>query len=289
MFNPLGVGQDGRLIDYIEGVIRHAITDWKVRYFKFDFLVWVDCAGGVGVSPTADSPNPVSAYEYQEAFVDMLDRLTTDHPRVTFQIDETNDYRLFPFESVAYGPSWYANGGPTANEALHNLWVLAPYVPGSTLGQATLAGDRDTHSAGYLMAVALGSHLTFFTDLTRLSDGQVADARVCTDLYKAHRERFAGFAYPLLDDPIGGDTWTALQPWDADAQCGALLVYRQDAPEDTRTVALRGVRGQGRYRVTDARTGDIVGEYDADELRAGIRLTLPGRFSAAVLLVDPVL
>ena len=60
------------------------------RYFKFDFLVWLDCGPG----------GARDLYEFHDAFVAMLDRLRADHPDVTFQIDETNDYRLFPFESV---------------------------------------------------------------------------------------------------------------------------------------------------------------------------------------------
>ena len=276
-WNPEGVGQDGKLVDYIEGRIRRAIDEWKVSYFKFDFLAWLDCAGAM----------PVSAYEYRESFLRMLDRLSADHPTVTFQIDETNDYRTFPFESVTRGPSWYANGGPDANEALHNLWVLSPHVPAYTIGQQTLAGERDRRSTDYLMAVALASHWTYFTDLTRFTDEQVATAARWGQIYKANRERFTQLTYPLLDDPLPGDTWTALQPWNLDDQSGALLVYRQDAPAEVTTVALRGIRGDGSYRVTDATTGAVFGEFSAAQLRAGIPIELPERFSAKVLLIDP--
>ena len=71
----------------------------------------------------------------------MLDRLQRDHPDVTFQIDETNDYRLFPFESVARGPSWFQNGSPEPDQLLHNLWNLSPYVPAFSLGQHFLGGS----------------------------------------------------------------------------------------------------------------------------------------------------
>ena len=276
-WNPEGVGRDGKLVDYIEGRIRLAIDEWDVTYFKFDFLAWLDCGGA----------RPVTAYEYRESFVRMLDRLIADHPNVTFQIDETNDYRLFPFESVTRGPSWYANGGPDANEALHNLWVLSPYVPGYTIGQQTLAGERKTRSTDYLMAVALASHWTYFTDLTQLSEEHVTTARKWADLYHRERARFAQFMYPLLDDPISGDTWTALQPWNPDRQSGALMVYRQDSAEARRTVALRGVRGEGSYTVRDALTGAGLGTFTADQLRAGLDISLPERFSAKVLLIDP--
>ena len=39
-------------------------------------------------------------------FVSMLDTLRAKYPDVVFQIDETNDYRMFPFESVSRGPTW---------------------------------------------------------------------------------------------------------------------------------------------------------------------------------------
>ena len=276
-WNPEGLGQDGKLIDFIEGRIRHAITEWDVSYFKFDFLAWLDCGGA----------EPVTMYEYRESFLRMLDRLIADHPTVTFQIDETNDYRLFPFESATRGPSWYANGNPKTSEALHNLWVLAPYVPGYTIGQSTLA-DRKAHSTDYVMAVALGSHLSYFNDLTTYSEEQVSTAGKWAEIYRANRDRFAQFTYPLLSDPLAGDNWTALQPWDADEQRGALMVYRQDAPAETETVALRGVRGDGQYRLTDAATGAVFGEFSADELRAGIPVTLPQRSSAKVLLIDRI-
>ena len=276
-WNPEGKGQDGKFIDYLESRIRRAIDQWNVRYFKFDFLAWIDCAGA----------EPVTLYEHRESFLRMLDRLIASYPTVTFQIDETNDYRTFPFESVTRGPSWYANGSPKASEALHNLWLLAPYVPGYTIGQATLGGDRGKLSTDYLMAVALGSHMTFFTDLAKLPEDQVATAAVWTDIYRRHRERFASFTYPLLDDPIGGKTWTALQPWDADDQRGALMVYRQDNDDATRSVALRGIRGDGTYRLTDVTIGEVFGEFTAEQLRSGIDISLPQRHSAKVLLIDP--
>ncbi|MGH2693035.1 MAG: CehA/McbA family metallohydrolase [Actinomycetota bacterium] len=275
-WNPEATGPEGKLIDYIEGRIRRAIVEWQVRYFKFDFMAWTDCAG----------VDTVTAYEYRESFIRMLDRLIEDYPQVTFQIDETNDYRLFPFESVYRGPSWYANGHPKSNEGLHNLWVLAPYVPGYTLGQAAM-GQRDSLSSDYLMAVALASHMTFFTDLTRFTGEQVAAVERWTTIYKEHRDRFATFSYPLLDDPLPGNSWTGLQPWNPDTGKGALLVFRQDSADETRTVPLRGIRGDGSYRLSDAETGETFGVFSAGELREGISISLPSKLSARVFLIDP--
>jgi hypothetical protein len=275
-WDPRGTGPDGVLIDYIESRIRRAIDVYGAQYFKFDFLAWVDCAGGA------------DAYEYREEFVRMIDRILADHPTVTIQIDETNDYRLFPFESAARGPSWYANGGPRPNEALHNLWIHAPYVPGATLGQGAFARMGQGWSADYLGAVMLGSHVTFFTDLTQFSDADISTAARWVQIYKSHRTRFTQPAFPLLDDPLPGDTWTALQWWNGNTQRGALAVYRQDADGDTRAVALRGVRGNGDFTLRDAETWQAFGTFSAAQLRAGIEIALPQRNSARVLLIDPI-
>jgi hypothetical protein len=278
LWNPLAIGIDGRLVDYIERRVRVAIEQWDVGYFKFDFLAWSDC---VGVAP-------VDFYAYRDAFVAMVDRLIARHPDVTFQIDETNDYRTFPFESIARGPSWFQNGAPDTPQLLHNLWSLNPWVPGATIGQHTFGGsERETRDPSYLMAAALGSHLTFKTDLTTLTPAQIAAAHEWTDVYKAHRAALAGFTYPLLDDPASGKNWSALQPWDMDTQEGMVLVYRQDTADTGRRVPLRGLR-RDAYDVRDARTGAALGTFTAAELtNPGLPVTLAAPFSAAVLVVEP--
>ena len=136
-----------------------------VRYFKFDFLLWLDCAGQGDL------------YEHHDAFVAMLDRIQRDHPDVTLQIDETNDYRLFPFESVARGPSWFQNGSPPPEQLLHNLWNLSPYVP--AFAGPALPGRQgvERYPVDTLMAAALPGHLTFFSDLRELLDEVTAQAR----------------------------------------------------------------------------------------------------------------
>ena len=266
-----------RLIEHIESRILRAIDEYGARYFKFDFLVWLDCA---------DDVDPTDMYEYREEFVAMLDRVIAAHPDVTIQIDETNDYRLFPFESVARGPSWYANGQPRPNEALHNLWVLAPYVPGFTIGQGTLGRPVEDWSTDYQMAVALGSHLTFFSDVRDWDDDRIDTARRWTDLYHRFEDRFTGMTYPLLDDPLSGASWAALQNWDLDAQRGVLLAYRQGDPSASVEVPLRGIR-QDRYELRDPFTLERVDLVTGEELSSGYEVSTADTDEAVVLLIDP--
>ncbi len=271
-----GTGVWGRdAIPHVESRIRDAIESWGVTYFKFDFLVWLDC------------PGQGDLYEHREAFIAMLDRLRADHPGVTFQIDETNDYRLFPFESVARGPSWFQNGSPPPERLLHNLWNLSPYVPAFSLGQHALGGGAyKDHPVATLMAASLLSHATFFTDLRELPTDVVDAAGPWSAFHRRHRGLLGGVVYPLLADPLEKG-WTALQSWDPERGSGALLAFRQDAAEATRTVALRNVPPGRTFRLLRAPDGAPAGTVTSAELTSGIEVEIPERRGAEVLLIVP--
>ena len=273
--NDAGIGIWGpRAIPHIEQRIRTAITDWQVSYFKFDFLMWVDCAG------------QGTLHDYQDAFVAMLDRLRADHPAVTFQIDETNDYRLFPFASVARGPSWFQNGSPTPDRLLHNLWNLAPWIPTESLGQHFLGGKQyEKHPVATLMAGALLSHPTFFSDLRGVPAPVLEQAAPWSRFYAAHRELLTeGVTYPLLADPLD-KAWTALQTWDPEQARGALLVFRQQATSPTTTVPMRGIPDGKVFDLYEAPTGALVGTATSAELQSGLTVDLPQIDTARVLVI----
>ena len=278
--NEAGLGTWGpdAIDPVVEPAIRKAIDEWGVSYFKFDFLVWLDCAGQGDM------------YDYHDAFLAMVDRLQADYPDVTFQIDETNDYRLFPFESVSRGPAWFQNGSPTYSNLLHNLWNLSPYIPTHYVGQHFL-GRREEHGSipvDTLMAAAMPSHMTFFSDLREqyTAPGLVDAAAPWTAFYKEHRDLLGGMAYPLLDDPIDGG-WTALQPWDPERGRGALLAFRQGAAEATKTISLRNVPTGMTFDLIEAPSGTKVGTVTSEQLTAGIEVTIPNVHGAKVLLIVP--
>jgi hypothetical protein len=257
----------------VESRITQAIEQWGVSYFKFDFLVWLDCAGQGDL------------YEYREAFVAMLDRLERAHPEVTFQIDETNDYRLFPFESVARGPSWFQNGSPGPEHLLHNIWNLSPYVPAFSLGQHVLGGKAyEQHPVPELMAAALLSHVTFFNDLRALPDSVIDAAAPWLEFYKRNRDLLGGVVYPLLADPVKRG-WTALQAWDPEKGQGALLAFRQDSDEDSARIALRDVPPGRTFELRRAPAEEPAGTVSSEELSRGIEVRLPSKRSAEVLTI----
>jgi hypothetical protein len=272
--NEAGLGLwSPRAIPHVERRIREAIVEWGVEYFKFDFLVWLDCVGEGDI------------HSYREAFVRMLDRLVRDHPGVTFQVDETNDYRLFPFESVARGPSWFQNGTPEPHRLLHNIWNLSPWVPSFSLGQHFLGGRQwQDHPVDTLMAAALLSHMTFFSDLRSLPDAVVDAAAPWTEFHRRYRDLLDGVVYPLLEDPLER-RWTALQAWDPERGEGALLAFRQGSAEPTRRIALRNVPPGMTFDLVRGPDGAPAGSATSEQLRQGIEITVPEQEGAAVLIV----
>jgi hypothetical protein len=275
--NEAGLGPWGNAVfPHLESRIRDAIVNWHARYFKFDFMVWLDC------------PGQNDLYEQHDAFVAMIDRLRADYPDVTFQIDDTNDYRMFPFESTTRGPTWFQNGYPDSTHLLHNLWSLSPYVPTYAIGQHLLGGDSwKKENVDMLMAAALPSAITFWNDPRKLPDAVVSTAARWMTFFKAHRDSFSLAAHPLLDDPLKGG-WTALQEWDTDAQRGALLAFRQGSAEGVKRIALVGVRPGLRFRLFEATDGKQVATASSAELTDGIDVTVPGKGLAKVLLIEPV-
>jgi len=274
--NEAGIGAWGPpAIPHVESRIREAIEEWGVTYFKFDFLAWLDCAGQGDL------------YDMHDAFVAMIDRLQRDHPRVTFQIDETNDYRLFPFESVARGPSWFQNGTPRPARLLHNMWNLAPYVPAFSLGQHFLGSKAwEDYPVDTLMAAALPSHLTYFSDLRALPEDVIDAAAPWTAFYRRERDALAGVVYPLLADPLENG-WTALQSWDPKAGKGMLLAFRQESGESQVKIALRNVRPGRHFDLFRAPTSQYVGTVSSERLRRGLRVELGATNQASVLVIRP--
>ncbi|HVL32039.1 MAG TPA: hypothetical protein VM600_00475, partial [Actinomycetota bacterium] len=291
LWNPRALGlhpdtnRPVRMIEYLKDRIVRAIEQYGARYFKFDFLVWVDCAGA----------DPVTMYEYHDDFVQMLDEVIAAYPDVTYQVDDTNDHRMFPFETIARGPSWFLNGGPTQQHALYTAWNVAPYVPGSALGMRSLSSsDRRALGIDACMAAAITSHLTFsFPIDDELTSAERSQVKRWTDFYRANRDTLTGFTYPLADDPRENG-WTALQPWNGDSQSGWLLAYRQQAENGSTSIRLRGlwtVPDDTMFRMTliDPATGSHVALPDAsaDQLRSsGVDVSAATRGGYAIVRIE---
>jgi hypothetical protein len=267
---------------YLLGVVDRLVRVDDVREFKFDFMAWVDC----GAHDYAD---------YEQAFVELVRAMQQRHPRVTFELDETNDQRAWPFESAALGPSWFDNGhlhgsGPVA-KLLHDIWSAAPWVPAWSIGaglyDGTLAGPyRGARGVDFLFPLAMLGHVTFWSDLRRLTQTQRRETAWWIRWYRAHRMSFGPAVYELTaHDPLDGRSWAAWQPWSG--RRGYVMAFRQSGGPARLRLRLHAVVPGRRYAVTEVRTGRRVAVWPGRRLRAGLPVAL-SRFHAEVLSIRPV-
>jgi len=266
------------LLAHMTAVIDHAIAAWGVTEFKFDFLTWLDCL-------------PHDYLDYEDSFVAWVHALQRSHPSVAFEIDETNDQRTWPFESLSLGTSWFDNDHTTTpvQKQLHDVWSATPWIPSSSLGVGLYDGTlKPPYTPAFLMPLALLTHLTFWTDLTKIPDADAAETAWWLAWYAQHRADLSGVVFNLTpsSDPLDGSAWAAFQPWNGDH--GDLFAFRQGGSDPTLTVSLHGVDPQRLYSLTDVRTGTPLGQFSGAQLSAGLTLTLDALWSAQVISVEPL-
>jgi alpha-galactosidase len=263
---------------YMTGVIDRLIAQDDVRELKFDDVTWVDCP-------------PHDYLDYEDAYASWVHQQEVRHPDVTFELDETNDQRLWAFRSAALGPSWFDNGhlqgSSYPSRLLHDVWSAAPWIPPSSLGFGIYDDSvLGQYTVDYLMPAALLGHITFWTDLTPLTPDQVSETAWWVSWYEAHRGDLGGLVYDDSSaDPIDGTSWAVFQPWDGDR--GYVFAFRQGGASDTDTVALQGLDPAAGYTLTNVHTGAVVGTFTGAALEAGLTLALPDQYSAEVLSVTP--
>jgi len=137
-----------------------------------------------------------------------------------------------------------------------------------------------------LMAAALPSHLTFFSDLREIPRPVIDQARPWIRFYKRWRKLLAQMTFPLLADPLE-KKWTALQSWDPERGRGALLAFRQQDPRASIRIKLqnvpRGRRFELRRGLRAKRLHQVV---TSKQLMRGIRVRL-AKDAAQVVLIRP--
>jgi hypothetical protein len=165
---------------------------------------------------------------------------------------------------------------------------MSPNIPTYAIGQHVLGGQAyKSYPVDTLMAAAMPSHISFFTDLRSLPSEVIDQAVPWLRFYKLHRDDLGGMAYPLLGDPLAKD-WTALQVWNPAVGRGALLAFRQESGDQTKTIALRNVPPGMTFKLVRAPDGAVAGTYTSAQLTAGIDVTLPDKRAARVYVIKPV-
>ncbi len=189
-------GYQAHLVDEVARMRReHGAT-----FLKFDFVTWMDCAG-----------SPVTIHEYAAAFRDALAAMRRRVPDVTLQMDETNDNRLFAFESAWFGPSWFLNGGPSVAASLATLASLAPFVPLHGVGVPALNAAALRESDALVGPASLIGHATIWSRLVDVPSERLAAAGEWFRFYRSRADLFAGLTL-VLDAPAGAFAFERVRP-----------------------------------------------------------------------------
>lgn len=266
---------------YLTGVINRLVHDYDVKEFKFDFMAWLDCG-------THDY------LDYEDAFAAWVKQQERNHPGVAFELDETNDQRLWAFGTTQIGPTWFDNGhlhGSTQPAKLaHDVWDAAPWIPPSLIGTGLFDGTlKPPYSEDQMAAIGILSHITLWTDLTKLAPRQAARAAGWFRWYRRNRGLLSGAAYELTTtDPIDGKSWVALEPFDPIKRAGVLVAVRQAGGPPVQRFPLRGLDARRKYVVRLAPSGRIFSRQTGRYLlQRGLRVRLPHPQSAAVFQISP--
>jgi hypothetical protein len=161
-------------------------------------------------------------------------------------------------------------------------------MPTQTLGIGSFDGDALAAgvSPNFLMPLALLSHITFWTDFTKLTPIDRVAVTGWDRWYQQHRAGIGPLDYELTKaDPAKG-AWLALEPWSG--KSGYVFAFRQASGPASMSVRLQGLQPNTTYEIADVGSGQPLARELGRVLQAGYELRLPKPWSAEVLRVKPV-
>ena len=202
----------------------------------------------------------------------MLDRLRADHPTVTFQIDETNDYRLFPFESVARGRPGSRTARPSPTGCSTTSGTSARTCPTHSLGQHVLGGRAyEQHPVDTLMAAAMPSHITLLQRPAPAARRRWSPRRRRGSRSTAPTAT-SSVAWPTrcspTRSPAGGPRCSPGTPRAARARCSSSARAPPNRPSACRPAQHPAGR---RFDLIEAPTGALYDTVTSKQLTAGHR------------------
>lgn len=120
------------------------------------------------------------------------------------------------------------------------------------------------------------------------TEEKVAFLRKYTEEYLRVRPYLTEDIYPLTHPSTAPDVWCATQ-YDRPEKGDGLLtvIRRENAPYETATFALRGIRAEATYRITDADGGSFT-LLGRDLLADGLTLALPEKRKAKIYFYEAI-
>lgn len=186
--------------------------------------------------------------------------------------------RRIDFESMKRSaPMWrtdYHYGEPIGYQS--HTYGLNFFLP--------LTGTGVEKSDKFTFRSSLGTSVIFNWKITEGSSS-FTEMQRCFKEFMNLRPYFYEDYYPLTsyEDMTTDDIWLAYQLHRSSDDTGVVVAFRREqSPDETITVRLSGVDVKNTYKVTNQDTNETV-EKTGEELKNGLRLTLPDKRSSLIL------
>ena len=277
--NEAGLGDVGPRCDPARRVAdpRTRSRNWDVEYFKFDFLVWLDCVGQGDL------------YDYQRAFIGMLDRLEGRLPRR--HVPDRRDERLpvvpvrvdhprtvvVPERVARTEPACCTTSGTSARSS-------RPTPSDST---SSGGGQYKRYPVDTLMAAALTCHITFFSDLRGHPDRSDRRGRSVARLLQGEPRSLHAddLSAPERSDRQGLDGSPIVEP--GRGPRSAARVQTGLGRSRRKTIALKNVPEGRSFDLFSGVDKEPLGTFTSEQLTAGLDVSLPEVRTAEVILILP--
>jgi alpha-galactosidase len=164
-----------------------------------------------------------------------------------------------------------------------SLWM--PYYGNSVIGCARPAsvnsGKLPVESYAFWSTTAPSTLLNFDV---RVKDLDYDAIRRLIGQWREINYCYAGDFYPLTKSTLDANAWLAWQYDCPDRESGVVQVFRREqSPEDTITLKLRGLDPKARYRITRFDSAEETTKTGEELQQFGLIIRLPEKPAAAVL------
>jgi alpha-galactosidase len=291
--------------DYILQKIRSLVDDNALGYVRLDMAAVYsayrlnnveagDWATGAGRTYANQRESLWRLYERTGA---LLDSLRASHPALLVDCTadlygRTNGLDLWLLQHTDYTYlTTLRTPAPTGNRAARQLlYDRSHLAPGGTILVGGLRLDDPLFRKNVLSQAA--SVILLTGDVTRLLPADKVWLKTYLAWLTALNERTQYTRFYQSTDLFSrpdAHHWDGCLRLNPERNGGLLCLYRNDTPEATRTVALRGLRPTSNYQVRQGGTNTVVGTYTGQQLlTAGLAVTIPNRHEGALFSIEAI-
>lgn len=241
------------VVDYIYNLIDKVLSESEISYIKWDM--------NRSMSEVYSSAYPPQQqgevmHRYILGVYDLYDRLTSKYPEVLFESCSSGGARFDP-GMLYYAPQAWASDDSDAVERLKIQYGTSMVYPISSIGSHVSASPN--HQVDRYTSMKMRGDVAFFgtfgyeLDLTKMFDGEKAEAKQQIKFMKEHRELLQFGTFYRLKSPFEGNitSWMVVSKDQKEALMGWYRVLNQVNVGYMR-IALQGLNPEFEYQLNDS-------------------------------------